>query len=246
MGVLQSSHRQIRTVSGGRGVDDAAGDTEDGAKDVHSLIGFRIGVLRCTAAWRAEVDRQRAAEPDPPQRRYPPLGAVVVVYVHGHTRQALPLAEVEERYGPVRPVVAPDAADVERLQELVRDAGRLALGTIAAALYAVEQRIAATQPSRIPAGGAASAEGLIERDPLTAGRPGSREAVDLIAVIWQVGPAVLGDQVHAELHAEAIEIFLRWATGRPTSWSSPRRLIWGGATGTRCDDKRTMSIGPSR
>ncbi|MEV3925852.1 hypothetical protein [Actinomadura coerulea] len=165
------------------------------------------------AAWRAEVERQRAVEPDPSQWRFPPLRADQVVYVHGYTRQVLPLAEVEARYGPVRPVLVPDSADVERLQDLVRAAGRRALGTIAAALYAVEQRIMGTEPPQPPSSGLGPDEGQLRRDPLTAGRPGSREAVDLIDVVWTIGPTVSSEGIHTDLHREAVEMFFRWATG---------------------------------
>jgi hypothetical protein len=160
----------------------------------------------------AEEERLRQEEPDLLKRRSPaPLQLDEVVYENNHTREVLPYAELVRR-GPVRPVIGPPEADVARLQELIRAAGRNALGTLAAALYAVEQRLEAEEPPRMPTSGLVSPGSLVRRDPLTAGRPGSWEASDLIDFTWEVGPSVDGDELDEELYREAIEIFHRWAT----------------------------------
>jgi hypothetical protein len=166
------------------------------------------------AARAAELAWQEREEPDPLKRPSPPpLRLDEVVYEHGHTRQVLPYAAVAEQYGPVRPVVAPSDVDQERLTELIRGAGRKALGTLIAALYAVEQLLQAEEPPPMPTSGPVPASSLIRRDPLTAGRPGSWEARELIDIVWGVGPAVGRAQLDEELHREATEIFQRWATG---------------------------------
>lgn len=136
----------------------------------------------------------------------PPRTVDQVVFENNHTRSVLAYATLTERHGPVRPVVAMPPADAERLQELARAAGRKTLGTIAAALYAVEMRLGAEPPQLAHPGG------LVHRDRLTAGRPGSWEAAILIDVIWVVGPTVTGDRIYPPLMDAATEIFARWAT----------------------------------
>jgi hypothetical protein len=162
---------------------------------------------------RARLERE---VPDPLERLGSPMEPVrvdEVVYEHGHSREVLPLHGVEARYGPVRAVIAAPGADVDRLVELIRAARRKALGTIAAALYAVEQRIGAEPPPRMPTSGLVPAGALVRRDPLTAGRPGSWEAGDLIDFTWTIGPVIGAAMIHEELHGAAVEIFHRWATG---------------------------------
>lgn len=166
----------------------------------------------CGAARRAKAQR-RAADPRLAVLEVEPALVEEVVYQHGHTREVLPLAEVEAEYGPVRPVGPPPDADVMRLLELVRAAGGRALGTLAAALYAVELRIGASGPQPVPEGGSDVPDLLMPADPLTAGRPGSREAMDFIDFVWTVGPTISGDRLDEELHREATVVFYRWATG---------------------------------
>lgn len=165
------------------------------------------------AAARRLEREQRGGEPVTAARPVEPLRVDEVVYQHGHTREVLALAEVEARFGPVRPVLPPPGADVDRLLALIAAAGTNALGTLAAALYAVEQRIGAAEPPAMPESGPVPAEALIRADPLTAGRPGSWEAADLIDIIWTVGPTVGGERLDDDLYREATEIFHRWATG---------------------------------
>lgn len=200
-------------ISAGMAAPHRVVDTGFGPWMMREPHGAAEEAMAPGAAARRADREWRTREPLTAGRAVEPLRVDEVVYQHGHTREVLALAEVQARYGPVRPVEPPPAADVDRLRELIAAAGARALGTLAAALYAVEQRIGADEPPSMPESGPIPAGSLIRADPLTAGRPGSWEAGDLIDIVWTVGPTIGGERLDEDLYREAAEVFHRWATG---------------------------------
>lgn len=120
----------------------------------------------------------------------------------GHTRTARSYEDLAE-YAPLRPVVTPTPADVEAIKAALRDAGRLAVGTLAAALTAASDAVAFDDASSPGAAGRA----------LKAGRPGSWEADSLAYLALYVGANLEDSRVADGPRDALVEVLTRWITG---------------------------------
>jgi polyketide cyclase/dehydrase/lipid transport protein len=117
---------------------------------------------------------------------------------------------------PLRPVVAPSAAEVHQIDQLLTEAGNRAAATIAAAVHAVHARLC---DAFAHLGADAS---QLARQCLTAASEGTPPAAALLTLLTVREPAP--PKIHLAARDELTEMIIHW-TGRPCHYTDPAAAL---------------------
>lgn len=159
------------------------------------------------AYWRPW--RMRAPEPGPETDRAAREGTAVV-YDGGRTGTPPgPLGEIEQRVGPLRPVIPPRTVELSALESSLTRAGRRALPTLCAALHHVALAYL---------GGLPDDDRARYGDCLTAANPGSRASQAVQAAAWKIGANLAATRVDERALAVVTTVLREWVI-HPTCYT---------------------------